>query len=544
MLASAQGGQGLTVKRLEKQLLRAEAGAGEAPRRRPSTPASPSRRPASTTLAIDELHDYKNLRTRSNIRDAAIDGSNRATRPAPEDRVPARAATAHRVITGATATPIANSVTEAHVMQRYLRPDLLAEAGVLDFDAWAATFGQTVTEIEMAPSGGGNYRLQTRFARFQNVPEMLRMWHVFADVKTAEDLKLPTPAAVAAARRPAPARDRHHRGVAGDRRATSPTSASAPSASAPSASRPRRTTCSRSAPTAARPRWTCAWSTGSRRRRRASSTSPPRRIAGDLARAPRPTSTATPSAASRRRARARCRSSSATSARPARRGTPTTSCATSSPRAACPRERVRFIHEARNDAEKGRLFAAARAGQVAVLIGSTEKMGVGINVQARAIALHHIDCPWRPGRHRAARRPRSCARATRTPRSATTATSSRAASTPTAGRPSSARPRFIAQIMRGRLDVREIDDIGDSALSFAEVKALASGDPLILEKAAADAERTRLERLQRAHQRNQHALARTIAGAEGPLRPRRPRARRDRGRDRGHASTPAATRSR
>ena len=94
----------------------------------------------------------------------------------------------------ATATPIANSVTEAHVTHRYLRPDLLRAAGVEQFDQWAATFGQTVTEIEMAPTGGSSYRLNTRFARFANVPEMLRMWHVFADVKTAQDLQLPVPA--------------------------------------------------------------------------------------------------------------------------------------------------------------------------------------------------------------------------------------------------------------------------------------------------------------------------------------------------------------
>src|SRR5206468_12112607 len=106
----------------------------------------------------------------------------------------------------ATATPIANSVTEAHVMSRYLRPDLLEQAGVGDFDAWAATFGQTVTEIEMAPTGGGNYRMKTRFAKFQNVPEMLRLWHVFADVKTSEDLQLPTPAL---AERPAGQRAPH-----------------------------------------------------------------------------------------------------------------------------------------------------------------------------------------------------------------------------------------------------------------------------------------------------------------------------------------------
>jgi hypothetical protein len=108
----------------------------------------------------------------------------------------------------------------------------------------------------------------------------------------------------------------------------------------------------------------------------------------------------------------------------------------------------------------------------------------------------------------------SCARATRTPRSATTATPSKGPCDAYSWQTVERKARFIAQIMRGRLDVREIDDIGDSALSFAEVKALASGDPLILDKAAADAERTRLERLQRAYQRNQHALARTSASAE------------------------------
>ena len=151
-------------------------------------------------LAIDEGHSYKNLRTVSNIPGAAIEGSQRA-RDLHLKTEYLRERHGGRVITIATATPIANSITEAHVMQRYLRPDLLADAGVEHFDAWAATFGQTVTAIEMAPTGGGNYRVATRFARYQNVPEMLRMFHVFADVKTAQDLDLPTPQARCAGRR-------------------------------------------------------------------------------------------------------------------------------------------------------------------------------------------------------------------------------------------------------------------------------------------------------------------------------------------------------
>src|SRR5207302_8926121 len=91
------------------------------------------------------------------------------------------------------APPIANTITAAHVVQRYLRPDVLAEAQVHTFDAWAATFGQQVTALEVSPDGG-KFRMKTRFAKFSNVPELIRLFHTFADVKTAEDLKLPVPA--------------------------------------------------------------------------------------------------------------------------------------------------------------------------------------------------------------------------------------------------------------------------------------------------------------------------------------------------------------
>src|SRR2546421_12621982 len=117
--------------------------------------------------------------------DAAFDGS---MRPWDLEMKSAslRRRTGHRVVTFATATPIANSVTEAYVMQRYLRPDLLEQQGIRDFDAWAATFGQSVTAIELSPDGG-SFRMNTRFAKFQNVPELLSTWFVSADIKTAAD---------------------------------------------------------------------------------------------------------------------------------------------------------------------------------------------------------------------------------------------------------------------------------------------------------------------------------------------------------------------
>jgi N12 class adenine-specific DNA methylase len=143
-------------------------------------------------LLVDEAHLYKNLSTESNIGDAKIAGSKRATDLHMKVEY-LRAREGERVATFATATPIANSITEAYVMQLYLRPDLFEDATIHHFDQWAATFGERVTALEMAPTGGGNYRIKTRFAKFRNVPEMLRMWQVFADVKTPGDLDLPRP---------------------------------------------------------------------------------------------------------------------------------------------------------------------------------------------------------------------------------------------------------------------------------------------------------------------------------------------------------------
>jgi len=190
-LQASQRGAGLSVKWLQAALLRAE----ERLKTRLDSVKDPGIKCEATGvdyLCIDEAHGYKNLNTISNITDAAIEGSARATDLDMKiDYL--RRRNGARVVTFATATPIANSVTEAHVMQRYLRPDLLQAAGVTALDSWAATFGQVVTQVELAPEGGDSFRVKSRFARFRNVPEMLRMWHVFADVKTAADLNLPVP---------------------------------------------------------------------------------------------------------------------------------------------------------------------------------------------------------------------------------------------------------------------------------------------------------------------------------------------------------------
>ena len=174
-----------------------------------------------------------------------------------------------------------------------------------------------------------------------------------------------------------------------------------------------------------------------------------------------------------------------------------------------PRDAVRFIHEAKTDRDKAQLFAACRSGRVAVLVGSTEKMGVGTNVQDRAIALHHLDAPWRPA-DVAQREGRIIRQGNLNPEVQIlrycTAQSFDGYSWQTLER----KAKFIAQVMHGRLDSREISDIGDTALSFSEVKALATGNPLLMDKAEADANLTRLQRAERAWYRNQDTLEQAI----------------------------------
>jgi len=501
-------GAHLTIKRLEKKVMRAEA----AMQMRLDGVVDQGvtwEQTGIDYLFVDEAHGYKNLATVSNIPGAAIDGSNRA-----EDLYMKlehlRVTGNERVATFATATPIANSITEAHVMCRYLRPDLLWDAGVKHFDAWAATFGETVTQMEMAVTGGGNYRLKTRFSRFQNVPEMLRVLHLLADVKTAEDLNLPTP----------PLKPRSD-GQCLPETVVIPTPPEVKEYLQQLAGRAEAVK-----NRAVKPEEDNMLKISTDGRKAALDM----RLVGN-----------------RKPINGRCKLDVVADnvarihhiTRKVAYRVPRTDvrhpmlgslqivfCDLSTPD---PRQwnayhelrrllvqrglsagEVRFIHEAKSDTDKARLFEACRSGQVAVLIGSTEKMGVGTNIQARAIALHHVDCPWRPAdieqrEGRILRQGNQHSGGVRIYRYVVEG-SFDAYSWQTVER----KAVFIGQIMRGRFDVRAIEEIADNALSFAEVKALAAGDTLILDQATLSAEVTRLQRLQRAHRNNQAALKRTV----------------------------------
>jgi N12 class adenine-specific DNA methylase len=508
-LDNAKGGHGLTVKRLEGALARAE----ERLKKLTDSAKDPGITFEETGidyLMVDEAHGYKNLRTVSNIQGVGIEGSQRASDLDMKlDYL--RERHGGRVATFATATPIANSVSEAFTMQRFLRPDLLAAAGLTDFDTWAATFGEVTTDLELAPDGS-RFRMQSRFAKFRNVPELLRMWHVSADIKTAEDLQLPTPAlrnsqaetAVVPAteelssfmgelsaradkvqsRAVPPEEDNmlkvatHGRMAALDLRllGRDPGEDAKLAVAATRIAEMHHANADRAYPDSDVPGSLqlvfCDLGTPSARSRN------PGGLAGGW------------------------NAYDELKQLLVERGVPA--------------EKIRYVHEARNDKEKGEMFAAARNGRISVLLGSTEKMGVGTNVQARAIALHHLDCPWRPA-DIAQREGRILRQGNLNPEVEVIRYVSEGSFDAYLWQTVERKARFIGQVMRGSLDVREIEDVGETALSYSEVKALATGDDRIMEKARVDAELTRLERLERSHGRNQRVLSGTITKAETDL---------------------------
>ncbi len=505
-LAASKSERGLSVKRLEGTLARAEERLKKL-RDVDRDPAITFEATGIDYLCVDEAHGYKNLRLASNIPGVAVDGSNRAT-DLDLKMSYLRGRHGRRVATFMTATPIANSVAEAYTMLRFLAPGDMEAAGITDFDTWAATFGQVVTDLELSPSGTG-FRMKSRFAKFNNVPELLRLWHQVADVKTAEDLHLPTP----------------------DLEGGAPATVVVP---------PSQELVDFMAQLAARADLVSSRAVPPEEDNMLRISSHGRAAALDLRlvdhqidglgafldREP----SKVDAVAERVAGIYHDHADDVFGNDPEPGALQLVFCDLGTPTGAgwnayeelkaqlvslgVPAGKVRFMHEANNDRAKARLFEQARTGHVSVLIGSTEKMGVGTNVQKRAVALHHVDCPWRPadlaqrdGRIMRQGNLNSSVQVYRY----VTESSFDTYLWQTVER----KAKFINQLMRGRLDVREIEDIGDSALSYAEVKALASGDPRIMELAKAETEATKLERLERAWSSAQRSLAATIREA-GP----------------------------
>lgn len=498
-LAGSRDGKGLSVKKLERRIAQMEENYKRLLAEHTKDDGVRFEETGIDFLFCDEAHAYKNRRVDSSIDGAANTGSQRA-QDLDSKLWALRRAHGPRVAVFATATPVANSMAELWVMQTYLQPDQLEAVGLRPFDAWAATFGRTHTALELAPDGS-SYRMQTRFARFQNVPELLTLYRQVADVRTLEDLDLPTPA------------------IAGGQAETVVVD-------------PSDTLVDYVLDLAAR---------AERIRNRAVDPAEDNmlKVTGDGRRAAldlrlvgldAPTDHAKLDVAAQQisaihhatRDHRYADDHGQLTLRPG--ALQLVFCDVSTPagdgwnaydelksllvRRGVEPGAIRYMQSAQTDQAKASLFAACRDGTIAVLIGSTETMGVGTNVQTRAIAMHHLDAPWRPADIEQ--------RDGRILRQGNQNAEVRILRYVTEGsfdtymwQTLERKAAFIAQVTRGDLPDRDVDDIGDQALSFAEVKALATGDPLVLEKAAVDADVARLARLERAHQDDQHRLRRT-----------------------------------
>lgn len=504
-----------TVKKMETALLRAEEALKKKLAKSKDLGVS-FEQTGIDYLMVDEAHMYSNLRTLSNIQGAGTTGSDKATDLHMKMEYLRENSRSGRVATFATGTPIRNTVTQAYVMQRFLRPDLLREAGVYSFDQWAGTFGEVVEEMELKPEGQG-YRQTQRFAKFKNVPEFLRMFHTFADVKLAEDLNLPRPdltggqaQTIAVPRSDALAAyvaDLGNRADEVRSGAVDPTEDNMLKISTDGrkAALSMKLVGGEHEPgkiEAAADRIAGIYESNKDK-----VFADPR--SGVEAELPGALQIAfldmgTPSSAREKGSEASVDDTDTgdwnaydhLKSELVARGVP--------------EDMIRYVHEAKNDSEKAELFAAAREGRIAVLFGSSEKMGVGTNMQRRAKALHHIDAPWRPadveqrdGRiHRQGNWHRDMGETVDIYRYVTEG-SFDAYMWQTLER----KAKFINQVMKGSLDVREIEDIGDTAMSYAEVKALATGNPDLLDKAKADTQVTKLSRLARNHTATQASLA-------------------------------------
>jgi hypothetical protein len=499
-LRNARDGEGLTVKRLEKALHRFRTKVLDRVEGKPRDPGLCFEGLGVDYLVVDEAHLFKNLRTASGIPDAEITGSQRAEDLAMKLEY-LRRRLGRRIATFATATPIANSITEAHVMCRYLRPDVLQAAGVLIFDCWAGTFGKIVTKVELAPEGGESFRMKSRFAEFTCIAQLMQMWFLFADVKMSEDLDLQVPDI---AERPDGKRDSEIVVV--------PPSQELLDYVQHLGERAKDIRDRKVSPEEDNMLKVCGDG---------------RKAAIDmrLVGLEQTTPGKVEAVADKVHEIWSATAGNVYQGSTVRGAFQVVFCDMGTPNArrwnfydtlraelvyrGMPASRIRFVHEANNDRKKARLFAACRSGAVSVLLGSTEKMGVGVNVQDRLVALHEADAPWRPAdvAQRIGRgiRQGNLNKEVRLLRYVTSRSFDGYM-----WQGLTRKAIFIGQLIRGKFDTRSVEDIGDTALSFAEVNAIVVDNPLMLEKTEASSALTKLERALVAHDRNQDALAWTL----------------------------------
>ena len=468
-------------------------------------------------LYVDEAHSFKNLFLYTKMRNVAGLSTTDAQKSSDMllkcryiDEI-----THGKGVTFATGTPISNSMTELYTMMRYLQHDMLKRNSLTHFDCWASAFGETTTAIELAPEGTG-YRARTRFAKFFNLPELMNLFREAADIKTSDQLNLPTPTPV------------YHNEV------SQPT---------PLQKQMVQELSERAAKVH-------AGSVDASEDNMLKITSDGRKLGLDQ-RVINPDLPDDPNSkvnrcvdnihriwqdgqADKLTQLVFCdlstpKGKAAQSGRIAAKGTDSPELhaleaaidAETEPEEppftiyddireklvarGIPREQIAFIHEANTEVRKKELFAKVRSGQVRVLMGSTFKMGAGMNVQDRLVALHDLDCPWRPGdlEQRSGRiiRQGNRNKEVHIYRYVTESTFDAYLWQTVENK-----QKFISQIMTSKSPVRSCEDIDEAALSYAEIKALCAGDERIREKMDLDVDVARLRLMKANHQSQQYRL--------------------------------------
>ena len=469
-------------------------------------------------LYVDEAHSYKNLFLYTKMRNVAGLSTSDAQKSSDMllkcryiDEI-----TDGKGVVFATGTPVSNSMTELFTMMRYLQHDLLQQKGLAHFDCWASTFGETTTAIELAPEGTG-YRARTRFAKFYNLPELMSMFKIAADIKTADQLRLPRPEAVYHTEVSQPTAiqkemvqmlseraTKVHSGTVDpsndnmlkitsdgrklglDQRIINPDLPDDPSSKV-----------NRCVDNIFR-----IWQDGQADKLTQlvfCDLSTPKIAAAKRAEKPAGGALDNPELHA---LETQLASDGITSDAPFSVYDDIRSKLVA---LGIPREQIAYIHEANTEVRKKELFAKVRSGQVRVLMGSTFKMGAGMNVQDRLVALHDLDCPWRPGdlEQRGGRiiRQGNRNKEVHIYRYVTEGTFDAYL-----WQTIENKQRFISQIMTSKSPVRSCEDIDETALSYAEIKALCAGDERIKEKMDLDVDVARLRLMRASHQSQQYKL--------------------------------------
>ena len=441
-------------------------------------------------LFIDESHYYKNLFLYTKMRNVSGIAQTEAQKSSDLfmkcrylDEI-----TGGRGVVFATGTPISNSMVELYTIQRYLQMGALQEQGFQHFDAWAANYGETVTAIELAPEGTG-YRAKTCFSKFNNLPELISVFKNVADIQTADMLNLPVPEA-------------HYHNIA---------------------LKPSEYQKEMVASLAERAEQVRNKQVDSSVDNMLLITNDGRKLALDQ-RLINPMLPADPESKAVKCAETVFDIWRRTAEK---HSTQMIFCDLSTPKSegvfsvyddirskllamGVPENEIAYIHDAKTEAQKKDLFAKVRVGQVRVLLGSTQRMGAGTNCQQKLVALHHLDCPWRPADLQQ--------REGRIIRQGNENAEVDIYSYVTEGTFDAylyqlveRKQKFIAQIMTSKSPVRSAEDVDDQALSYAEIKALASGNPLIKEKMDLDIEVTKLKLLKSSHLSQRYSMEDAIS---------------------------------